>query len=177
MASQVRQNYHQDCEAAINRQINMELYASYVYMSMYAFFDRDDVALKHVAKFFQHQSHEEREHAEKLMKFQNQRGGRVILQDVAKPDRDEWSNTLEAMRCALHLEKTVNQSLLELHKLASDKVDPHMCDFLETHYLDEQVKAIKQLGDFITNLVRMGAPQTGMAEYLFDKHTLGESSS
>lgn len=34
MASQIRQNYHEDCEASINKQINMELYASYVYMSM-----------------------------------------------------------------------------------------------------------------------------------------------
>lgn len=34
MGSQVRQNFHQDCEAAINRQINLELYASYVYLSM-----------------------------------------------------------------------------------------------------------------------------------------------
>ncbi|GCC19795.1 ferritin heavy chain B-like [Chiloscyllium punctatum] len=177
MASQLRQNYHQDCEAVINRQINMELYASYVYMSMYAFFDPDDVTLKHVAKFFQHQSHEEREHAEKLMKFQHQRGGRAILQDVAKLDRLEWRNTLEAMRYTLHLEKTANQSLLELHKPASDKVNPHMCDFLKPLYLDEQVQAIKKLGDFITNLTCIGAPQNGMAEYLCDKHTLGESSS
>uniref|UniRef100_A0A5F9CUL2 Ferritin heavy chain n=1 Tax=Oryctolagus cuniculus TaxID=9986 RepID=A0A5F9CUL2_RABIT len=35
-SSQVRQNYHQDSEAAINRQINLELYASYVYLSMTA---------------------------------------------------------------------------------------------------------------------------------------------
>lgn len=34
MTSQIRQNFHQDCEAAINRQINLELYASYVYLSM-----------------------------------------------------------------------------------------------------------------------------------------------
>ena len=34
MTSAVRQNFHQDCEAAINRQINLELYASYVYLSM-----------------------------------------------------------------------------------------------------------------------------------------------
>lgn len=34
MTSQVRQNFNQDCEAALNRQINMELYASYVYLSM-----------------------------------------------------------------------------------------------------------------------------------------------
>ncbi|PNJ22009.1 FTH1 isoform 6, partial [Pongo abelii] len=80
--SQVRQNYHQDSEAAINRQINLELYASYVYLSMSYYFDRDDVALKNFAKYFLHQSHEEREHAEKLMKLQNQRGGRIFLQDI-----------------------------------------------------------------------------------------------
>ena len=34
MTAQVRQNFHQDCEAAVNRQINLELYASYVYLSM-----------------------------------------------------------------------------------------------------------------------------------------------
>ncbi|KAK2104178.1 hypothetical protein P7K49_018034, partial [Saguinus oedipus] len=63
--SQVRQNYNQDSEVAINRQINLELYASYVYLSMSYYFDRDDVALKDFAKYFLHQSHEEREHTEK----------------------------------------------------------------------------------------------------------------
>ncbi|XP_044062329.1 ferritin, heavy polypeptide 1a isoform X3 [Siniperca chuatsi] len=168
MSSQVRQNFHQDCEAAINRQINLELYASYVYLSM---------ALHNFAKFFRHQSHEEREHAEKLMKLQNQRGGRIFLQDVKKPERDEWGSGIEALECALQLEKSVNQSLLDLHKLCSDHNDPHLCDFIETHYLDEQVKSIKELADWVTNLRRMGAPQNGMAEYLFDKHTLGKESS
>ncbi|XP_004411286.1 PREDICTED: ferritin heavy chain-like [Odobenus rosmarus divergens] len=175
--SQVRQNDHQDSEAAIDRQINLELYASYVYLSMSYYFDRDDVALKNFAKYFLHQSHEEREHAEKLMKLQNQRGGRIFLQDIKKPDRDDWENGLNAMECALHLEKSVNQSLLELHKLATDKSDRHLCDFIETHYLNEQVKSIKELGDHITNLRKMGAPESGMAEYLFDKHTLGNSDS
>jgi ferritin heavy chain len=32
--SLVRQNFHNDCEALINKQINMELTASYVYLSM-----------------------------------------------------------------------------------------------------------------------------------------------
>ena len=32
--SRIRQNYHEDCEARVNKQINMELYASYVYLSM-----------------------------------------------------------------------------------------------------------------------------------------------
>lgn len=34
MDSQVRQNYHRDCEAAINRMVNMEMFASYTYTSM-----------------------------------------------------------------------------------------------------------------------------------------------
>ncbi|XP_006878994.1 PREDICTED: ferritin heavy chain-like [Elephantulus edwardii] len=173
--SQVRQNYNQDSEAAIHRQINLELYASYVFLSMSYYFDRDDVGLKNFAKYFLHQSHEERKHTEKLMKLQNQRGGRIFLQDIKKPDRDDWESGLNAMECALHLEKSVNQSLLELHKLATDKNGPHLCDFIETHYLDEQVKSIKQLGDYVTNLRKTGAPDSGLAEYLLDKHTLGDS--
>lgn len=43
------------------------------------YFDTDDGALKNFAKYFLHQSHEEREHAEKLMKLQNQPGGRIFL--------------------------------------------------------------------------------------------------
>ena len=33
----IRQNYHEESEAAVNKQINMELYASYVYQSMVKF--------------------------------------------------------------------------------------------------------------------------------------------
>ena len=32
--TQPRQNFHEESEAGINKQINMELYASYVYQSM-----------------------------------------------------------------------------------------------------------------------------------------------
>ncbi|KAL0627708.1 hypothetical protein AAY473_001018 [Plecturocebus cupreus] len=42
------------------------------------------------------------------------------------------------MECALHVEQNVNRSLLELRRLATDKSDPHLCDFMETHYQNEQ---------------------------------------
>merc|ERR1711874_418761 len=41
----------------------------------------------------------------------------------------------QAMEAALELEKTVNQSLLDIHKVAGDKGDGHLCDFLESEYL------------------------------------------
>ncbi|XP_043540919.1 ferritin, middle subunit-like [Chiloscyllium plagiosum] len=87
-----------------------------------------------------------------------------------KPERDEWGNGLQAMQVALDLEKNVNQSLLDLHQLATAQTDPHLCDFLETHYLDEEVEIIKRLGDYITNLKRLGAPENGLGEYLFGSH-------
>ncbi|XP_074597479.1 soma ferritin-like [Brevipalpus obovatus] len=172
--SQCRQNFHSETEAAVNKQINMELYASYVYLSMSYHFDRDDVALPGFAKYFKKASDEEREHAQKLMKLQNQRGGRIVLQDIKKPLRDSWDSGLHAMEAALELEKTVNQSLLDLHTLASTHSDAQFCDFIESHFLTEQVEAIKEIGDYITNLRRVGA---GLGEYMFDKETLhGESS-
>ena len=41
-----------------------------------------------------------------------------------------------------------------------------MCDFLETEYLEEQVKDMKELSDHITNLKKVG---TGLGEFMFDK--------
>lgn len=46
------------------------------------YFSRDDVALNGFSHFFKENSDEEREHAEKLLSFQNKRGGRVVLHDV-----------------------------------------------------------------------------------------------
>ena len=39
-------NYHEDNEALINRQINLEFYASYQYTAMAHYFGRPDVAFK-----------------------------------------------------------------------------------------------------------------------------------
>jgi len=164
--AQVRQNYHEESEAGVNRQINLELYASYTYMAMAYHFDRDDVALGNIHKYFVKASDEERDHAQKLMKFQNQRGGRIVLQDVKCPRKCAWSSAAEAMQDALDLEKHVNQSLLDLHKVASKHEDAQMTDFLEANYLTEQVEAIKELGGYVTNLKRVGP---GLGEYMFDK--------
>lgn len=44
-----------------------------------------------------------------------------------------------------------------------------MTDFLEHKFLEEQVKSIKELAGFVTNLKRVG---TGLGEYMFDKEHL-----
>ncbi|TRY78395.1 hypothetical protein TCAL_08981 [Tigriopus californicus] len=164
--SVVRQNYHTDSEASINKQINMELYASYTYTAMYAYFSRDDVALHGFAKFFRKNADEERDHAFKLIEYQNMRGGRVAFQDIGKPNKVTYESALEAVQAALTLEKTVNQSLLDLHKMADSHGDPQLTDFLEGEYLEEQVEAIKELGDLVTKVKRAG---DGIGIHIIDK--------
>lgn len=67
------------------------------------------MALKGFAKFFKESADEENEHAQKLMKYQNLRGGRVVLTAINRPAQQEWASPLAAMEFALNLEKQVNQ--------------------------------------------------------------------
>ena len=90
------------------------------------YFERDDIDLKGFAKFFRDSAKEEFEHAEKFMKYQTERGGRIVLQDIKRPDKDEWGTGLDAMETALALEKVVNQALLDLHKVSDKHSDFHV---------------------------------------------------
>lgn len=130
------------------------------------YFDRDDVALPGMYWYFKKSSDEEREHACKLMKYLNKRGGRIVLTDIKSPDKKDWGNAVDAMKAALDLERRVNESLLEIHSIASEARDVNLCDFLETEYLQEQVDAIKEIADHVTNLQRVGQ---GLGVFVFDK--------
>ena len=47
------------------------------------YFDRDDVALPKFSTFFLERSMKERDQAEKLLEYQNMRGGQILLQTIA----------------------------------------------------------------------------------------------
>jgi ferritin heavy chain len=77
------------------KQINLELKASHIYLSMASYFARDNVALPGLHQFFKKSSEEEREHAEKLIDYQNKRGGKVAIQGIPAPDVRTCWNTNE----------------------------------------------------------------------------------
>ncbi|MED6221643.1 Ferritin-2, chloroplastic [Stylosanthes scabra] len=176
--SLARHKYVDESEAAVNEQINVEYNVSYVYHAMFAYFDRDNVALRGIAKFFKESSDEEREHAEKLMEYQNKRGGRVKLQPIVMPlsefDHEEKGDALYAMELALSLEKLVNEKLLHLHSVASKNNDVQLADFVESEYLGEQVEAIKRIAEYVAQLRRVGK---GHGVWHFDQMLLHEGGA
>ena len=67
------------------------------------------------------------------------RGGRVVFQNITKPNTDDWNTALDAVEASLELEKSVHESLLALHKNAEEHSDGQLTDFIEGEYLKEQV--------------------------------------
>merc|ERR1711974_421751 len=143
MAQQIRQNYHEDCEALVNKQINMELYAGYVYIAIANYFNRVDQALPGFACFFKKSSIAVLNHGDTLMEYQTKRGGKVVLQDITKPTRMEWSTPMEAMTAVLEMEKTAICTLQVLQTLAIEKKDFHLVDFIQKEFLAKKVNIIK----------------------------------
>ncbi|ESO90359.1 hypothetical protein LOTGIDRAFT_178880 [Lottia gigantea] len=163
----IRQNYEMKVNNHLRRQVTLELMASYLYQAYGSFFDRADIALPGVKKFFESSSKEERDHADGLVEYINKRGGNMQFEDV-KSAVEDWKHALIAMEDTLVIEKYVNSELLNIHKLASNNNDPHLTNFLEDKYLDEQVEAIKKLGEYITQLRRFKNDYK-LGEYIFDQ--------
>ncbi|XP_007544474.1 ferritin, lower subunit, partial [Poecilia formosa] len=165
---------HAETEGDVNKLINLKLNASSTYLALGMYFDRDDVALPHFSSFFLERSKEEREQAEKLLEYQNTRGGRILLQTIAKPSREDWRGGLDALTFSLDHQKSLNTFILDVHRRADGNKDPHLCDYLEREFLIDSHDTIKKLGDYISILTRLSSsePHGSMAEYLFDRHTL-----
>lgn len=75
-----------------------------------------------------------------------------LLSRYQKTDCNHWENELNVMEGALHLEKSINQSLLELHKLATEKNDPHYVTLLR---LITRMMFFEDLDYHVTNLCKM----------------------
>ncbi|KAG1660519.1 hypothetical protein FOA52_004213 [Chlamydomonas sp. UWO 241] len=165
-----RSAFNPECEAALNEQINIEYNVSYIYHALYAYFDRDNVALPGMAKFFKDGSLEERSHAEMLMEYQNQRGGRVVLKNILMPEMEfnhaEKGEALYAMELALSLEKLNFAKLRELHAVAAKHEDAPMTHFCEGSLLAEQVEAVKKVSEYVSQLRRVGK---GLGVFQFDR--------
>jgi len=168
-----RSGFSNECERALNAQINVEYNVSYIYHAMWAYFSRDNVALKGFAEHFKKESLEERAHAEQLMEYMNLRGGRVELQQLLPPQTEyEHSDkgcALYALELSLSLEKLNNDKLCELHAVADAAGDAHMCDFIEGQMLEPQVQSVREVSEMVATLLRMGPPGDGMAAWHFDQ--------
>merc|ERR1712002_618118 len=143
--SEIRQNYYQECETLVNKQINQHFHAGYVYTALANFFTQVDQALPGFACYFKRASYAVNHHGVNMMEYQAKRGGKVVLEDICKPTRMEWGTPVEAMTAVLELEKTVTQTLQDLQAVAAEKKDFHLCDFIQKELVVKKVNIIQEI--------------------------------
>jgi ferritin len=133
---------------AMNDQINKELYSSYLYLSMAAYFE--DRNLPGFAHWMRIQETEEREHAMKLYDFLLERGGKVMLKAIDAP-KTEWVSTLEvAQEVAAH-EAKVTASIHALYETALKEKD-YPTQVMLQWFITEQVEEEKNAAEIVANL-------------------------
>lgn len=123
-------------EEAFNIQINAELYSAYLYLSMAAYFEAQN--LPGFANWMRVQFQEEQFHAFRMFDFVNERGGRVILTKIDGP-KVEWENVVDVYEEVLAHEQHVTSLINNIMDIAIDERDHATKSFLNW-FIDEQVE-------------------------------------
>ena len=121
---------------AFNKQINAELFSSYLYVSMAAFFESQN--LKGMARWMRLQAQEENMHAMKFFDFINERGGKIVLTQIDAP-KTEWSSPLDVFEDTCKHESKVTGLINELVDLSLSEKDHAANAFLQW-FVTEQVE-------------------------------------
>ncbi|EFA02532.1 Soma ferritin-like Protein [Tribolium castaneum] len=166
-----RHNYSEEVEAAVNHQILSELNASMVYLSMFCYYGRTDIALPGCQSYFRAMYQEEQDHALEFIQYQLMRGGQVTLFPITVPEDGNWTDITIAIGVALGLERRVKEQLEELSKLAECHNDKQLVDLVDSKFMKEQNESICELGRLLTKAKRL-VDTGGVGRHLFDQEIL-----
>ena len=145
-------------QEALNGQLNAELYSSYLYLSMAAYFQ--DLNMPGFANWMRVQAQEEDSHAMKFYNFINERGGRVILKSIDGPPT-EWDSPLAAFEAVLEHEQKVTGLINDLVELALAEHD-HATNIFLQWFVTEQVEEEDSANDVIQQIKMIGEAKSGL---------------
>lgn len=154
---------------AMNEQINKELFSSYLYLSMAAYFE--DKNLSGFAHWMRMQEAEERAHAMKFYEHVIERGGKVTLKGLAAP-KTEWKSSLEVAEEVAAHEAQITASIYALYELALQEKD-YPAQIMLQWFISEQVEEEKHAAEIVANLKLI--EDRGTAVLMLDKQ-LGKRS-
>lgn len=138
-------------EKELNKQINKELFSAYLYTAMGAHFVSEN--MMGFANWMHIQAQEEMTHAQKFYDYINERGGRVVLEQIEKP-QTEWDSILAAFEDALKHEEYITASINELVNASLEEKDHATHIFLQW-FVTEQVEEEASVDEIINKLKLM----------------------
>ena len=143
---------------AINDQINAELFSAYLYLSMRAWFDANE--LPGFATWMKVQALEEFTHADKLYNYIVERDGVVVMKPIEGPEIS-WKDALAVAEGVLEHEQKVTGLINEIVNLAIEEKDHATNNFLKW-FVDEQVEEEASASDMVRKVKMLKDAPGGM---------------
>jgi ferritin len=143
---------------AMNDQIKNELESYYLYLSMAAYFHSKN--LDGMAHWMRCQAHEEMIHAMKFFDHINERGGVVVLQNLAQL-KTGWSSALEAFQDAYRHEQFISGTINALTTIAREEKD-YAAEPLLGWFNGEQIEEEATAGKIAAELEMVGTDTSAL---------------
>lgn len=154
---------------SLNEQIKYELYSSYLYLGMSAYFQ--DAGLPGFAHWMRLQAEEELRHTMKFYDYILERGDKVKLSSVEAPPAS-WKNPLDVFEKTLAHEREVTARINRLASLARKEEDFAAEIFLQW-FVAEQVEEESGVCDVLNRLKLIKGEGQGL--FLLDKELGGRA--
>lgn len=150
-------------QEAMNKHINAELYSSYLYLSMSAWFEAN--SLGGFGNWMRIQAQEEMVHAMKFYDYICERGGEVKLLPIDGPPV-AWDSAVAVFENGYAHEQLVSSLINDLMAVAREENDNASVIFLEW-FVSEQVEEEKSADDMVQALRMIG--DSGHGIFMFDR--------
>lgn len=150
-------------DGALNDQLQMEAYSSYLYMSMSAFCHSSN--LKGFGHWMRQQAHEEHHHAMKIFDYMIERGNRVSLLAIEKPAHI-FKSVHDVMEKSLEHERQVTAHIHKLYELAGEQKD-YATQIMLQWFINEQVEEEATVKEIVDKLKLI--PEKSSAILYLDK--------
>jgi ferritin len=148
----------QRMQNAMNEQIMHETASAYLYFSMVAYFQAK--GLDGMAQWMTAQAQEEIGHALRFFHHVNERGGRVELLAIEKP-QNEWDSPLAVFRAAFGHEEFITGKIDELVAIARDEND-NAAEIMLQWFVAEQVEEEDSVSKVVNMLELIGDSGHGL---------------
>lgn len=143
---------------ALNKQMNEELFSSYLYLAMAAHFE--DKNLNGMAHWMEEQSKEEYGHAMKFYSYLNSVGVRVKLHEIKEPQM-EWESAQKVFEEALEHEKYITKNINDLADLSVEEKD-HATNIFLHWFVTEQIEEVSSTEAIVDKFKLVGDNKNGL---------------
>jgi ferritin len=148
---------------SLNKQLNAELFSSYLYLSMAAHFENTN--MKGFANWMNKQSAEEYGHAMKFYNYLIDVGAKVSLAAIEKP-KSKWASPKQAFEEALTHEKKITKMINDLADLAVTEKD-HATNIFLHWFVTEQVEEVSSTEEIVNKFELIGDNKSAI--YMLDR--------